>query len=122
MLKGIKEQRTLVAFIFYILAIGLAILECYIESVRITFPIVIAAPILFFIYYILLSIMVDESKLWPLAVLFGICSLLFSLSISVKVSLICEVLEIALFVIEIITAFIVKFVRVQRRIKSDYCC
>lgn len=110
MLKGKKEQRTLVAFIFYILAIGLAILECYIESIRISFPIVIASPILFFIYYILISIMVDENKVWPLAVLFGICVLLFSISTG-EISLICEILEIILFVIEIITAFVVKIVR-----------
>lgn len=121
MLKGKKEQRTLVAFVFYILAMGLLIVECFIESITISFPIVIISPITFFIYYILLSIMVDENKLWPLAVLFGICIILYGFS-SGDTPLICEILEIALFIIEIITAFVVKFIRGQITKKNNNLC
>jgi len=112
MLKGIKEQRTLVAFIFYILAMLLLIGECFIISERIAFPIIIATPIVYFIYYTLLSIVIDENKLWPLGVLFVMCVIIYGLS-SDQTPLICEILEIALFIIEIITAFAVKFIRIH---------
>jgi len=110
MLKNAKQQRILIAFIFYIIAIGLLIVESLIDGFDLAFQIIIVAPMSYFFYYILISKTVDEAILWPLIVILGMCVFMYGFS-DKDYNTLCEILEVVLFVIQIITAFVVKFIR-----------
>lgn len=107
-----KEQRRyVIALIFYIIGIGLAFIEYFIKVLDLDFVIIVGTPIVYPIYYILLSTTIEECKIWPLVALCGIF-LLMDLPRETVPSepnyVICDLLEIILFVIQIVTVIIIK--------------
>lgn len=110
MLKTKEQQRIFISFIFYIIAIGLAIIEHFIQGSAFDFSTIIIMPFPYFLYYVLISKTVDENIIWPLFILLLIISLI-SAGPSKNYNFICEMLEIGLFIVEVIVAFVVKIFR-----------
>ena len=112
MLKTEKQQRTMVAFIFYLIAMVLFVGECLVGGHSLSFPTIVGCPAPYFIYYVLISKIVDENVIWPIIVIIAICVLLCILPSEGEVVLF-EIVEVLLFILQIVVAFIVKFLRIE---------
>lgn len=117
MLKIEKRQRIFIAFIFYVIAMGLAIAEFFIQGEILNFKTVIVMAFPYFIYYILISKTIDENTIWPIAALIMGVLFVYEGKAEENSNMLCEILEIILFGIQIVVAFISKEVR--RKVMDD---
>lgn len=117
MLKIEKRQRIFIAFIFYVIAMGLAIAEFFIQGEILNFKTVIVMAFPYFIYYILISKTIDENTIWPIAALIMGVLFVYEGKAEENSNMLCEILEIILFGIQIVVAFISKEVR--RKVMED---
>lgn len=117
MLKIEKRQRIFIAFIFYVIAMGLAIAEFFIQGEILNFKTVIVMAFPYFIYYILISKTIDENTIWPIAALIMGVLFVYEGKAAENSNMLCEILEIILFGIQIVVAFISKEVR--RKVMED---
>lgn len=113
MCKDKKTRRFIIAMIFYLIAIGVARVECFYGNMTLNFYTLVGAPIVFPIYYCLIATSLEEHKIWPLVALscyFTVMGVLDARYGSDEIIMICELLEVSLFVIQITVAIFVSLI------------
>lgn len=117
-LKKFYKRTCVISMFFYLMAIGLALIESFIidKDMSLNFFSIFAFPMFYLLYYINIAIQVKEDCKYstPSLVIISV-SILCSVFITAignadnKEQLICVILQVSLAIIEIITAIIVNF-------------
>ncbi len=105
--EKIKERRLKIAFIIYLIAIPIIIIESFIASRELSFTLIIGSPMIFSFLYMAVSSSFDNNEVWQWVIIFGLCVLGEAFNIK-STNYICTLIDVSFFVIEVILAMIVK--------------